>query len=97
MGTTQRIGNGVKNEPNWGNLSSSITSIAKVIEELSKLDADENKIDENSENEVNPKSKNDLKYSKLEKRKSLHIATSIDRLVKMEVEVKILVAGNLTK
>lgn len=34
MGTTQRIGTGVKNEPNWGDLNTSITSIAKAVDQI---------------------------------------------------------------
>ena len=39
MGTTQRIGNGVKNEPNWGNLSIAITSAAKAIEDINTIES----------------------------------------------------------
>ncbi len=38
MGTTQRIVPGVTGEPNWGDLSRSITEVAKTIEKESELD-----------------------------------------------------------
>lgn len=82
MGTTQRIGNGVKKDPNWGNLSTSVTSAAKAIEGLNKLDSDE----KNSNQEDKPTSKEDsLRYAKqigkLGSRRDAHIKTSLERLV----------------
>ena len=38
MGTTQRINPGVTNQPNWGDLSNSITQVAKTLEQEKKLD-----------------------------------------------------------
>jgi hypothetical protein len=72
MGTTQRIGSGVKNEPNWGNLTISVTSAAKAEEELESIE------------DINTQ---DIKVSRrintLEKRKENHIKASINRLVRV--------------
>lgn len=38
MGTTQRLVPGVTGEPNWGDLSRSITSIAKTVEKEAEVD-----------------------------------------------------------
>jgi hypothetical protein len=54
MGTTQRIGTGVKNEPNWGDLNTSITSIAKAVEEILK---DEKKKEQKAELDEKTKQK----------------------------------------
>lgn len=72
MGTTQRIGSGVKNEPNWGNLTISVTSAAKAAEELEQIE----------DNEIQ-NIKVTKRIIKLEKRKGNHIKASINRLVKI--------------
>ena len=41
MGTTQRISPGVKNQPNWKELKSSSTNIAKTVEKESELEQSE--------------------------------------------------------
>lgn len=38
MGTTQRLKPGVSNEPNWGDLNKSITSVAKTVETEKELE-----------------------------------------------------------
>lgn len=83
MGTTQRIGNGVKNEPNWGNLSSSITSVSKAIEELIKLDSnDESSSDIPVDNQIlDDQIILNKKYKKIVKRRDDHIKSSLRRLV----------------
>ena len=53
MGTTQRINPGVTNEPNWGDLSNSITQLAKTLEQQKKLD------DEEAKENVEDKKEND--------------------------------------
>lgn len=40
MGTTQRIKSGAFGEPNWGNLSSSLTHLAKTIEQENNLSSE---------------------------------------------------------
>jgi hypothetical protein len=72
MGTTQRIGSGVKNQPNWGNLTVSLTSTAKAVEELEQIEDDE------VQNE-----KVTQRIIKLEKRKEGHVKASVNRLVKI--------------
>jgi hypothetical protein len=98
MGTTQRIGNGVKKDPNWGNLSTSVTSAAKAIESIKKLDSEE----KSSKKEDNSIPKEDaVRYAKqinkLDSRKNGHIKASIDRLVKIGGGSKNISSGKSTK
>ncbi len=98
MGTTQRIGNGVKKDPNWGNLTTSVTSAAKAIEGLNKLDSEE----KNSPQKDNPISKEDAlrhvkQINKLDSRKNAHIKTSIERLVKIGGGSKNISSGKSNK
>ena len=73
MGTTQRIGTGVKNEPKWGNLNKSITSIAKAVEQIIK---DEKEIEKREELEKkdNKKETEEKKIEEKEKQ-AIEIAT----------------------
>lgn len=92
MGTTQRIGGGVKKDPNWGNLSNSVTSIAKVIESINNLDADlSNNKDEGREEEVS------TLYEKLENRKDENIKKSISRLIQIGGGIKNISSGKSNK
>lgn len=83
MGTTQRIGSGVKNQPNWGDLTVSVTSAAKAAKELEKIGNDEVP-DLNVAQRVN----------KLEKRIENHVKASINRLVKIGGGSKNISSGN---
>lgn len=74
MGTTQRIGSGVKKDPNWGNISTSVTSAAKAIEEIGKLDPVS--IAAGDINSVN-------QHARLINRRDTHIQSSFERLVKL--------------
>ncbi|WP_437919668.1 hypothetical protein [Sphingobacterium sp. LRF_L2] len=89
MGTTQRINPGVTNQPNWGDLSNSITQVAKTLEQEKKLDAEEAKEnvkdkkeykkDDNKEFVVSDKSK---QYKKISDRRTEHIRSVFNNLVK---------------
>ena len=103
MGTTQRIGNGVKNEPNWGNLSSSVTGIAKAIEKQNKIESDEsNKNEDVLDQDENIASDNldeqrESKISKLEKRKNKHLKTTFQRFISIGGGIKKISSGNSKK
>lgn len=74
MGTTQRINPGVTNQPNWGDLSNSITQIAKTIEQENKLDEDDNERD-NTKKEDKPDLvdvDNSKHYKKISDRRELN-------------------------
>jgi len=75
MGTTQRIGSGVKNQPKWGDLSVSVSSAARTIMELDKIE-DVEEIDEKDTKVVK-------RIVELEKRKEAHVKASLARLVKI--------------
>lgn len=83
MGTTQRIGSGVKNQPNWGNLTVSVTSAAKATEELEKIENDD---------VLNIKVAQ--RIIKLEKRKEDHVKASVNRLIKIGGGSKNISSGN---
>lgn len=77
MGTTQRIANGVKKEPNWGNLTSSVTSAAKAIADL-----------ENEEEKDTPTNEKDLeqqarRVNQLTKRRDNHVRSAFKWLAKI--------------
>lgn len=77
MGTTQRISNGVKNEPNWGNLTSSVTSAAKAVSDLEKEDQKEQpEVQEDIE-------KQERRYNLLTRRRDAHINSAFERLIKI--------------
>lgn len=89
MGTTQRINPGVTNEPNWGDLSNSITQIAKTLEQEKKLDDDEAKDNENDKKEDEKDdskkpvvSDNSKQYKKILDRRTEHIRSMFKNLVK---------------
>lgn len=89
MGTTQRINPGVANEPNWGDLSNSITYIASTIEQERKLEEEE-KREEEKEKEREEKEENQQpintnttkRYAKIENRRGEHIKSAYRNLVK---------------
>lgn len=84
MGTTQRINPGVTNQPNWGDLSNSITQIAKTIEQENKLDEDDNERD-NTKKEDKPDLvdvDNSKHYKKISDRRTEHIRSAFKNLVK---------------
>ncbi|AZA56921.1 hypothetical protein [Chryseobacterium shandongense] len=89
MGTTQRINPGVTNEPNWGDLSNSITQLAKTLEQQKKLDDEEakenvedKKEDENDDGKKPVVSDNSKQYKKLLDRRTEHIKSMFRNLVK---------------
>lgn len=87
MGTTQRINPGVTNEPNWGDLSNSITQLAKTLEQEKKLDDEEAKenVEDKKENDDGKKpvvSDNSKQYKKLLDRRTEHIKSMFRNLVK---------------
>lgn len=73
MGTTQRISPGVKNQPNWKELNSSVTNIAKTVEKESELEQSE----EQKQPEVAAK-----EYKKLLERRHNHIKSAFRNLIK---------------
>ena len=73
MGTTQRISPGVKNQPNWKELNSSVTNIAKTVEKESELE----KSKEQKQPEVAAK-----EYKKLLERRHNHIKSAFRNLIK---------------
>jgi hypothetical protein len=87
MGTTQRINPGVTNEPNWGDLSNSITQLAKTLEQEKKLDDEEAKenVEDKKENDDGKKpvvSDNSKQYKKILDRRTEHIKSMFRNLVK---------------
>lgn len=82
MGTTQRINPGVANQPNWGDLSNSITYIASTVEQERKLE-DEEKIErEKEENQTPINNVSAKRYTKIENRRGEHIRSAFKNLVK---------------
>lgn len=88
MGTTQRINPGVTNQPNWGDLSNSITQIAKTVEEEKKLEDKENKkedknVKENEKEESQTPTNDSSKlYKKISDRRNEHVISAFKNLVK---------------
>ncbi|PZO26592.1 MAG: hypothetical protein DCF13_13585, partial [Flavobacteriaceae bacterium] len=89
MGTTQRINPGVTNQPNWGDLSNSITQIAKTLEQEKKLDdekAKDNEKDKNEDKKVDSKkpvvSDDSKQYKKILDRRTEHVRSVFKNLVK---------------
>lgn len=89
MGTTQRINPGVTNQPNWGDLSNSITQIAKTLEQEKKLDNEEakenekdRKEDENDDNKNPLVNDNSKRFQKISDRRTEHINKAFKNLVK---------------
>jgi len=89
MGTTQRINPGVANEPNWGDLSNSITYVASTVEQERKLEEEE-KREEEKEKEREKKQENQQpintnttkRYAKIENRRGEHIKSAYRNLIK---------------
>lgn len=89
MGTTQRINPGVANQPNWGDLSNSITQIAKTLEQEKKLDDEDSKKDgkEKKEDEKDDSKKPETsdsskQYKKILDRRTEHVRSVFKNLVK---------------
>lgn len=80
MGTTQRIGSGVKNEPNWRGLNSAITGIAKAIEEIEKLEEEEKNNPPKNKEEIE---KLKLRLDKLDYRRDNNAKKTFERLVRL--------------
>lgn len=91
MGTTTRVGSGVRNEPNWGNLSTAITSAAKAVADLEKED-------QQPESDVPAEAALQAKHhSKLVKRRDNHIKSAFERLVKLGGGSKTIASGSSAK
>lgn len=76
MGTTQRIRPGVPGEPNWGNLSRSISSIAKTVEKEQEEDTEEDA------NPSEPHREEEAKHhAALILRRNHHIRSAFKRLI----------------
>jgi hypothetical protein len=75
MGTTQRIGTGVKNQPNWGNLTTAVSSAAKAVSDLEEQDA--------KEQPTSPEQieQQERRYVVLSQRRDAHIRSAYKRLV----------------
>lgn len=82
MGTTQRINPGVTNQPNWADLSNSITQIAKTLEQEKKLDDEESKKDEKDDSKKTETSDSSKQYKKILDRRTEHIRSVFKNLVK---------------
>src|SRR6476659_702349 len=87
MGTTQRIIPGVTGEPNWPNLSNSITALANTIDKETEIS---NELEaENDANNADPKRADNLRIQNLEKelakmvaRRNQHFKSAIQNLIK---------------
>lgn len=89
MGTTQRINPGVANQPNWGDLSNSITQIAKTFEQEKKLDdkevkeVEKDKKKDEKDDSIKPVTTDSSKqYTKILDRRADHIRSVFKNLVK---------------
>lgn len=93
MGTTQRINPGVSNEPNWGDLSSSITCVASTVEQERKLEGEEEEErakekekekvkDKKEENQQQVNKNISKRYAKIENRRGQHFTSAYRNLVK---------------
>lgn len=89
MGTTQRINPGVNNQPNWGDLSNSITHIAKTLEQEKKLDDEDSKKDgkdkkedEKDDSKKPETSDSSKQYKKILDRRTEHVRSVFKNLVK---------------
>lgn len=72
MGTTQRMTPGVTGEPNWGELSKSITHISKTVEKEKELDNNENITSQEEEKQ----------FRRIYARRSTHLKAAFSNLVK---------------
>ncbi|MEO6632941.1 MAG: hypothetical protein ABIN13_14495, partial [Mucilaginibacter sp.] len=75
MGTTQRMGPGVKNQPNWGNLTTAVTSAAKAVADLEDEDAKE------KPTEVEQIEQQEKRYAVLSQRRDAHVKSAYKRLI----------------
>lgn len=91
MGTTQRIGNGVKNDSNWRSLTSSSTSAAKAVSDL------ENEDDKEQSEDPEKIKKKEKRYATLIKRRDAHIKSIFERLVKVGGGSKNISKGKSTR
>jgi len=99
MGTTQRINPGVANQPNWGDLSNSITHIAGTVEQERKLEDEE---DIEREKEKDKKIENQTltsidpakRYAKIKNRRGEHIRSAFKNLVKTGGGRQSITSGN---
>lgn len=82
MGTTQRINPGVTNQPNWGDLSNSITQIAKTFEQEKKLDDEGARENEKDDSKKTVASDNSKQYKKILDRRTEHVRSVFKNLVK---------------
>lgn len=91
MGTTTRVGSGARNEPNWGNLSTAITSAAKAIADLEKED-------QRPESSVPAEVLLQAKYhNKLVQRRDGHVRSAFERLVKLGGGSRTIASGGSAK
>ncbi len=72
MGTTQRMTPGLPKEPQWGDLSRSITHISKTVEKEAELDNNENITSQDEEKQ----------FKKIHDRRSTHLKAAFINLVK---------------
>lgn len=71
MGTTQRMTPGIPNEPQWGDLSRSITHISKTVEKEKELDNNENITLQDEEKQ----------FKRIYDRRSAHLRATFTNLV----------------
>ncbi|MCU0440448.1 MAG: hypothetical protein MUC49_21355 [Raineya sp.] len=69
MGTTQRLAPGVSNEPNWGDLSKSVTIIAKTVETEKSL----------GNNNIDPQEE---KYQQIIRKRHKYLQSAVKQLIK---------------
>ncbi|MCT3923129.1 hypothetical protein HZP94_07875 [Elizabethkingia anophelis] len=94
MGTTQRINPGVTNQPNWGDLSNSITQVAKTLEQEKKLDDEESKKEDEKDDNKKPETSDSSKqYKKILDRRTEHIRSVFKNLVKTGGGRKVITSG----
>jgi hypothetical protein len=74
MGTTQRIGTGVKKDPKWGTLNSSASSVANAVADLQAEDKKKLK----DEQEVQAQQR---RFQQLTQRRDVHARNLFDRLI----------------
>lgn len=87
MGTTQRIVPGVTGEPNWGDLSRSITGVAKTVEKESETDEEIVKTPEEIK-------KGEKVYKKLINRRNKHVKAVFKNLIRTGGGSKNVSSGN---
>lgn len=90
MGTTQRIGTGVKNDPKWGALNSSATSIANAVSDLQAEDKKQPK--DEQETQVQQR-----RFQQLSQRRDGHAKNLFDRLISTAGGSKAVSSGSSSK